>query len=105
MILRIFIANTLTRLESGRYETLCIANPTKSSCPNPGGKPHYGYIKYILKNTSLKNRNESLLTESIIELLHKKYITHTIKTAEKNKTCFNENILYKYCYYFPQDLK
>ena len=34
-------------------------------------------IKEILKGTSLKNRNESLLIKSTIELLHKKYIIYS----------------------------
>ena len=35
----------------------------------------------------------------------KKYIINSWKSAEKNKICFNESILHKYCYYFPQVLK
>lgn len=54
-------------------------------------------IEEILKGTSLKNRNESLLIESRIELSHKKkYIIDSWKSAEKNKICFNKSILHKY---------
>ena len=44
----------INQLKSGRYETWYIANPTKSSCPNSGGKSHYGYWINTLEHITQK---------------------------------------------------
>ena len=58
-------------LKSRRYEALSIANPTNHHAQILKENLAMN-IEEILKGTSLKNRNESLLIKSTIELLHKK---------------------------------
>ena len=83
-------------------------------CPLPIQQNHHAQIlkenlamniEEILKGTSLKNRNESLLIKSTIELLHKKNTLFILESLQNKIKCLNENILHKYQYYFPQVLK
>ena len=49
-----WVHDYINPLQSGKYETWCIANPIKSSCPNSERKFHDGYWINTLEHITQK---------------------------------------------------
>ena len=79
-----WVRDYINPLQSGRYETWCIANPTKSSCPNSGWEEISRWIlnKYFRLHHSKIEMKVYWLSQELNYQI-KKYIIDSWKCAKK----------------------